>query len=190
MNFQALEGVDVAPNGGRVSSDPMPLRRSGATKAMLVASFVIPFGLFVIYWAKYIFRSYFPYGDEFALIVNSTRPFHASVLPWLREGYSHYLVAYPEWAVPSTNFLRPVANATYYLNSMVFGTHWSCYLLLTYIIHAGIGTISLLIAWDRLRLPLWYGIASVLLCLISPAFGWETMFSPAFAFDLLAALLV
>ena len=166
------------------------MRRSGATMAMIGASFIVPFSLFVAYWARYIFRSYFPYGDEFALLVNSTRPFHPSVLSWLREGYSHYLIAYPEWAVPSTNFLRPVANAAYYLNSVIFGTHWSCYLLLTYAIQTGIGVTALLISSRRLRLPLGYAVASVLLCLISPAFGWETMFSPAFAFDLLAALLV
>ena len=154
------------------------------------ASFVLSFSLLALYWARHIFSEYFPYGDEFALLVNSARPFHPSALSWLTEGYSHYLNAYPGWTVPYTNFLRPVANVCYYFNSLIFASHWSCYLLLTDVIQSGIAATSLTIGSRRLHLPLRYAAISSCLCFVSPAFGPEAMFSPSFAFDLLAALLV
>ena len=166
-------------------------RRTGAIgRAGIAASFAIPFTFLALYWVKSIARSYFPYGDDFALIVSSTRPFHPSIRSWFVDGYSKYLLAYPEWTVPYTDFIRPVANLSYYANSLLFGRHWSFYLLLTYAVQSGLVAACVAVAVRRLRMPASYAIAAGCFCFVSPAFGTQALFEPSFAFDLLAALFV
>lgn len=155
-------------------------------RALSVSSFLIPFSILAVYWSIYIRPFYFPSGDEFSLIVNSTRFFGPKVSSWFLQGFGHYFVVYPEWTIPYTNFIRPAANASYYLNSVLFGTRWSFYLLLNYAVQAGIVAQSIALA-RQLKLPV---LAVGALCFMSPAFGYEAIYYPSFAFDLLAALFV
>ncbi|MHB1793876.1 MAG: hypothetical protein ACYCPO_02820 [Acidobacteriaceae bacterium] len=157
---------------------------------ILALSVLLPFALLVLYWAKYIRPAYFPLGDEFALIVHSAKQFYPSASSWFLEGYKNYFIVYPEWTVPYTDFLRPVANISYYLNSLIFGSHWSDYLLLNYAAQSMIVAISVLIAVQRLKLPLKYSMLVGVMCFISPAFGTQELYFPSFAFDLIAAVLV
>ncbi len=86
--------------------------------ALVLGSVV--FLLEVLYWTRYIRPEYFPAGDEFSLIVHSTHFFHPSIAEWLHRGFSKYFLPYPDISIAYTNFLRPVDNAVYYLESFMF----------------------------------------------------------------------
>ena len=107
----------------------------------------------VTYWAVQIRPAYFPAGDEFALLVSSTRFFHPHPGDWFRHGFSGYFCPYPDLSLPYSNFLRPMANFTYYLQSFVFGRHWGDYLLGTYVIEAAAVITVWYLARMCLRLP-------------------------------------
>jgi hypothetical protein len=85
------------------------------------AAFLLFFGTLVAFWYRYVRTFYFPSDDEFALFVNSARPFHPSIANWFLQGFSQYFMSYPQWSSPITNFFRPTANATYYIGSLVYG---------------------------------------------------------------------
>lgn len=142
----------------------------------------------VLYWAVRIRPAYFPAGDEFALLVSSTRFFHPDAGDWFRHGFSGYFCPYPDLSLPYSNFLRPLANLTYYLESLVFGRHWGEYLLGTY----GIEAVLVLTVWYLaricLRLPLFVSLLVTVSAVFSPAWGYQAIFRPSFAFDLLGAL--
>ena len=81
--------------------------RSSSTLMICIAIGLIAFLVSAIYWYFAIRPFYFPMGDEFSLIVNSTHMFHPQPLKWITEGYRDYLIVYPQWSVYGTNFLRP-----------------------------------------------------------------------------------
>jgi hypothetical protein len=164
--------------------------RRGAPGWVLGLSFFLPLVAMVGYWAAFIRRTYFPSEDEFALIVSSGRMFHPSWKSWFLEGFSRYFQGYPGLSQPATDFIRPVVNASYWLDSVMFGAHWSWYLLPTYAVQAGLVMLSVKLAWQALRLPRWMGAAVGVLVMLSPAFGWQQMFLPSFTADLLGALFV
>jgi hypothetical protein len=160
-----------------------PLIVSGIT-------FILAFGTLALFWFVQVRKYYSPSSDEFALFVNSAKPFHPIFSEWFLQGFSRYFVPYPEWSIASTNFARPVANAEYYLSSLAFGTHWSCYLLSTYCIQSALVASVVHFSLRRLglRIPAAVGIGFV--CFVSPAFDNGALYSTSFAFDLLAALFV
>lgn len=59
------------------------------------------------------------FGDDYALVVHSGKDFvdASRVLSWFTEGYSRYFLNYPDWPSEGFNFLRPVVNAGFYLQS-------------------------------------------------------------------------
>lgn len=156
---------------------------------IVLASFLVPFFALTLFWTFCIRTDYFPYGDEFSLLVHSTRFFHPSITSWFTDGFSKYFIVYPEWTVPYTDYLRPVANTYYYLCSILFGSHWSYYLLPAYAIQSGLVAITVHFGRRWMELPISYALMAGLLVFLSPAFGWEEIYHPAFCFDLLGALL-
>lgn len=154
-----------------------------------VLCFVATFLLLCFIWATNIRSYYYPSGDEIALITASARSFHPQPLSWIRSGFQDYFLAYAS-APPTTDFLRPVANATYFLNSELFGERWSFYQLLTYLVQAGLVAVTVDLGLRRLKLTPKASLLAGLVVLLSPAFGLQEMSSPSFAFDLLASLLV
>lgn len=62
-------------------------------------------------------RTYAVHGDDFALLLHSSRFFSPSPASWFLSGYKGYSITYPELSQGATNFVRPTINATVYLNS-------------------------------------------------------------------------
>ncbi len=158
--------------------------------ALAVAAGLVTFFLLAIFWWFEVRPFYSPWGDEFSLIVNSTAPFHPSARSWFLDGFSHYFEPYPEWYSGGFDFIRPVANLTYYLNSLLFGKLWANYLLANYAFHAVVVGTTVYIGRSclKLRMPAVLGVAT--LTLISPAFDIQSLLLPSFGFDTLAAAIV
>lgn len=166
--------------------DQTRLRSIALWPGILVA--LLFFTAEVLYWAVHIRPAYFPVGDEFALLVSSTRFFHPNAGDWFRHGFSGYFCPYPDLSLPYSNFLRPLANFTYYTQSLVFGRHWGEYLLGSYIIETALVVTVWYLARICLRLPLSISLLLTVSAGFSPALGYQAIFRPSFAFDLLAAL--
>jgi hypothetical protein len=105
---------------GIPKSEPIAKSFPAVLRVLLVPTFI----LLAIYCFHFSFyRTYFPYGDDPALL-------HASggnATKWVTEGYSKYFVVYPEWNVARTDFLRPQVNLIVRLNETFFGNHYFLY---------------------------------------------------------------
>jgi len=76
-------------------------------------------------------------GDTNALMLHSTRFFPAHPGEWVREGFARYFVNFPEATRPYTGFVRPVVNATVWIESLLAARPGSPVFLLTnYLGHA------------------------------------------------------
>ena len=135
-----------------------------------------------------IHAAYFPAGDEFSLVVSSTRFFHPHIGEWFSHGFSGYFSPYPDLSLPNSNFLRPVANITYFLDSVVFGRHWSYYLWGNYLIEMALVVTVWYLARICFRLPAPVSLLITISAALSQAFSYQAIFRPSFAFDLLGAL--
>jgi hypothetical protein len=153
-------------------------------------SFLLSFGALALFWNFEVRRFYSPFSDEFSLFANSARQFHPVFSQWFLQGFSRYFVPYPEWSLASTNFARPVANAEYYLSSLVFRTHWNWYLLSTYLIQSMLVASVVYLSLRHLDLPVFTAAALGCICFVSPSFDLSVVYSTSFAFDLLASLFV
>jgi hypothetical protein len=165
------------------------MKDNAARPIYLAVVFIAAFMPLLFFWFFAIRPYYYPSGDEIALLVSSGMTFHPRVLLWFTQGFSEYFLAYGG-APHSTNFIRPVANATYLMNSFLFGTNWSYYLLSTYVIQAGLVTVSFQSARRFLALGRNASFVVGALVFLSPASGLQEFAFPSFAFDLLGALLV
>jgi hypothetical protein len=161
-------------------------RFSALSISLLAGTLIL--ALLTAFWYFQIRQDYYPSGDEFSLLVNSTRFFHPSPLAWFSHGFSTYFIPYPDISLPYSNFLRPVDNLTYYLNSLLFGSSWSAYLLTNYAIAAAVVASVCLLCLHALRLSLITSAMIGLATAASPAFGTQFAYRPCFAFDYLAAL--
>ena len=142
----------------------------------------------VIYWAARIRLAYSPAGDEFSLLAHSARVFHPQPGEWLLHGFSGYFSPYPDLSLPYSNFIRPMANVTYFAQSLLFGRHWSLYLLGSYAIAAALVGTGWFLARVCLRLRPSLALLATASCAFSPAFNYLVVFRPSFAFDLLGGL--
>lgn len=192
---------ETSPMASVISGDPSSkaeapstARKSAGSRGMALlaaaAGFLVSFCCLAVFWFREVRHFYSPSGDEFSLLVNSARPFHPSISAWFLHGFSTYFTPYPDWAAPETNFLRPVANAVYYLNSVLFGSHWSRYLLSNYVIESAVIAAAVYLSVRWLRMRRWNILLIGLVCFFSPAFDHGARFSTAFPFDLLAAVFV
>ncbi|ADW67140.1 hypothetical protein [Granulicella tundricola] len=157
---------------------------------MLALSFAVPLLVLCAYWFFFIRADYYPSRDEFSLLVASTKMFHPAISTWFLEGYSRYFLSYPGLSHPATDFIRPGANLAYYVNSLLFGANWSCYLLLSYFIQAGLVCITVKLALEALKLPRSLAVFAGVAVLLAPSFGWEQIYIPSFTIDLLGAFFV
>ena len=81
-------------------------------------------------------------------------------------------------------------NAEYYLGSLLFGTHWSLYLLSNYVIESAVVAGAVHLAVRHLKLQPWSVLAVGLTAFFSPAFNFAAATSTSLPFDLLAAAFV
>jgi hypothetical protein len=151
---------------------------------------LVTFALFTLFWTIEINPYYFPYGDSFALFVNSAPRFHPLYSSWFLHGFQTYFGAYPDMSVHASNFIRPVVNGTFFLGWYVYGSHWSRYLLTTYGVIGLLAGTTCFIARHLLKLSIRITSLAVLCVIIAPSVDSGAIFDPTFAFDLLGGLLV
>lgn len=186
----SITSGDLPSNAEARSTARKTAGSRGTAFLAAAAGFLVSFCCLAVFWFREVRLFYSPSGDEFSLFVNSARPFHPNISAWFLHGFSTYFTPYPDWSAPETNFLRPVANAVYYLNSMLFGSHWSRYLLSNYVIESAVVAAAIYVSIRWLRLQRWTVLLIGLICFFSPAFDHGARFSTAFPFDLLAAVFV
>lgn len=160
---------------------PMP-RASVLTLSLFVAlaSWVVLVLAYASFW-----RHLYPRGDEFALIEASQR----ASTEWLTQGFDRYFIAYPEWTVPYTAYLRPVVNAVYWAFSPWSEPLFRAQLLVAnYGVHAANAGLVFAMVAGTLAAPqgrAWLAAGAVF---CSVAFFASAMpLQPAFAMDGLAA---
>ncbi|MBV8674931.1 MAG: hypothetical protein JOZ33_15995 [Acidobacteriaceae bacterium] len=95
----------------------MPSRLS--TFAPPVAGTLAALIIFVLSLGSYWIH-YFPYEDDFSLIRYSAAQNSPAPLTWITKGFSNYFANDPLCATKSFGFDRPVANATFYLESLFY----------------------------------------------------------------------
>ena len=78
-----------------------------------------------------------------------------------------------------------MVNVTYFVQSIVFGRHWSLYLLGNYVIEGAVVATSWLLARVCFGLRERLALLVTLACALSPAYNYLVVFRPSFAFDLL-----
>lgn len=140
-------------------------------------------------------------ADDLALAATST-PLGGPVRPqtWFTEGYHFLYLSYPEWYTPPTDYLRPGANATFWLFYSAFGTqHWSLMLVLGYLLYALTAGITCVLAVRTLKLGPWPAALATLIAMANPAM-WATNTSfylipellqfPVYQTEILCALLM
>jgi hypothetical protein len=81
--------------------------------------------------------SYAVRGDTAALMLHSTRFFPVDAGDWLRHGFERYFVNFPEATRPYTGFVRPLVNASIWLESLLApGPNSAIFLTTNYLGHA------------------------------------------------------
>lgn len=169
-------------------SKPEVSVRLNAVRGLLFSAVV--FAIFALLWNFLIRIYYFPHGDNFALLANSCPPFHPNYSDWILKGFHNYLYVYPDLSAHSSNFIRPMVNVVFFLNWMIFGSHWAAYLLSNYLIIALLSGVTYFIAAQKLDLGWRLSAAAALCVAIAPSIDTGSILDPTFAFDLLCGLLV
>jgi hypothetical protein len=130
--------------------------------ALLAAVIVVAMSL-----GSYILH-YFPYEDDFSLIRYSAAHSSSTPTTWITRGFSDYFANDPKCPTLSFGFDRPVANATFYLESLLGSTMAGPHFLLTNLL------CWLVSAWlvyglaRRLGASRWMGAAASFLYALSP----------------------
>jgi hypothetical protein len=144
---------------------------------LLVALGAVVLGL-QLWLFQPLLRGYFPTNDEVALIAASTNiggaPDYAS---WFTQGFHDYFQAYADFADQSTNFVRPLANFSYWLCYSIFGKDWTAQLVIGYLAHAAVVVVVGYIAFAVLDLTFPVALAAILIAFLNPAY-WSRYQNP------------
>ncbi len=123
--------------------------------------------IFVFSLGKY-YLHYFPYEDDFSLIRASTVQNSPVPISWITRGFTNYFANDPQCATRYFGFDRPVVNASFYLESLLYRsaqgplllfTNFSCWIISAWFIYA--------IA-RRLNASNWIASIGILLYAFSP----------------------
>jgi hypothetical protein len=165
---------------GIPKSEPIAKSFPAILRVLLVPAFI----LLAIYCFHFSFyRTYFPYGDDPALL-------HASggnATKWVTEGYSKYFVVYPEWNVPRTDFLRPGVNLIVRLNETFFGNQYFLYFASFYLAQFLVCALIVFLARRMGVKEQWLFFVG-LLGAINPAFIGEGLYNLSFQYDIWSGL--
>jgi hypothetical protein len=168
------------PSVGVPKSELLANSFSAILRVLLVPSVV----LVAIYCFHFSFyRTYFPYGDDPALLTAS----QGNATKWVTEGYSKYFVVYPEWNVPRTDFMRPGVNLILRLNEVFFGNHYFLYFASFFLAQLLICALTVLLARRMGVKEPWLFFVG-LLAAINPAFLGEGLYNLSFHFDIWCGL--
>jgi len=111
---------------------------------------------------------YFPFEDDFSLIRYSAAQNSPAPATWITRGFTEYFANDPQCATRNFGFDRPVANATFYLESLLYrspegplllATNVLCWILSAWFVY-GIGR--------RLGASRWIASSGILLYALSP----------------------
>ena len=111
---------------------------------------------------------YFPYEDDFSLIRYSAAQNSPAPITWITQGFSKYFANDPNCVTNFFGFVRPVVNATYYLESLLYrsaegpfllATNFLCWLASAWLVY-GIAR--------RLGASRWIASSGILLFAMSP----------------------
>lgn len=132
--------------------------------------------------------SYAVQGDDFALILHSSRFFPMSPIQWVTQGYRDYNVNFPEIGPSQTNFIRPTINASVYLISWLSPRPTSVVMLGTnYVGHALMAALVFLVSRRIFSLSLPGGLLASALFAGSVSSA-ELLHLVAFGGDMIAAV--
>src|SRR5271166_6362899 len=111
---------------------------------------------------------YFPFEDDFSLIRYSAVQNSPAPSTWITRGFADYFANDPECATKNFGFDRPVANATFYLESLFYRSPQGPLLLATNILCWIISAWLVYGIAVRLGAPRWIASAGILLYALSP----------------------
>lgn len=174
-----------------MSTHTLAHRYTLPSKRITISALLLGAGLLLLqvaFWHSRIQGFYHPVGDDFALLVHSTRVFGAHPAEWFTRGFADYFEPYPDISASTTQFLRPADNAVFYLNSLLFGRHWAAYLFANYFLAAALCAVVFGLARGVLRLSFGGTALVTLATAVSPAYTINMLYDPAFAFDYLGAV--
>jgi hypothetical protein len=111
---------------------------------------------------------YFPYEDDFSLIRYSAVQNSPAPINWITKGFSEYFANDPQCATQYFGFDRPVANATFYLESLFYRSAEGPLLLLTNVLCWIVSAWFIYGIARRLGASPWIASAGILLYALSP----------------------
>jgi hypothetical protein len=111
---------------------------------------------------------YFPYEDDFSLIRYSAAQNSPSPVTWITKGFSEYFANDPQCATRYFGFDRPVANATFYLESLLYRSAEGPLLLMTNVLCWIVSAWFIYGIARRLGASRWIASAGILLYALSP----------------------
>jgi hypothetical protein len=162
------------------TSEPVANSFTAILRVLLVPA-VILLAIYCFHFSFY--RTYFPYGDDPALLHASA----GNATKWVTEGYSKYFVVYPEWNVPRTDFMRPGVNLILRLNETFFGNHYFLYFASFFLAQFLICALIVFLARRMGVKEPWLFLVG-LLAAINPAFLGEGLYNLSFHFDIWCGL--
>ena len=111
---------------------------------------------------------YFPYEDDFSLIRYSAAQNSPVPVTWITKGFSGYFANDPQCTTRSFGFDRPVANATFYLESLLYRSAEGPLLLMTNVLCWIVSTWFVYGIARRLGASRWIASFGILLYALSP----------------------
>jgi hypothetical protein len=111
---------------------------------------------------------YFPYEDDFSLIRYSAVQNSPAPVTWISKGFSEYFANDPQCATRFFGFDRPVANATFYLESLLYRSAEGPVLLMTNILCWIVSAWFIYAIARRLGASRWIASIGILLYALSP----------------------
>lgn len=172
--------VSTTPSAVVPKSEPIARSFSATIRVLLVPT-VILLAVYCFHFSFY--RTYFPFGDDPALL----RASGGDATKWVTEGYSKYFVVYPEWNLPRTDFMRPVVNLILRLNEIFFGNHYFLYFASFFLAQFLICALIIFVARRMGVKEPWLFFVGLLVA-INPAFLGEGLYNISFQFDVWCGL--
>jgi hypothetical protein len=171
----------AAPGFAEINKSKLIAQSFLVTFRVLLVPALVLLAIYCLHFRFY--QSYFPYGDDPALLHAS----EGNPAQWFTEGYSKYFVVYPEWNVPRTDFLRPVVNLIVRLNHFFFGDHYALYFATFYCAQFLVCALAVFLARHLGVKERWLYFIGLLVA-INPAFIGEGLYSASFQFDVWCGL--
>ena len=111
---------------------------------------------------------YFPYEDDFSLIRYSAIQNSPVPITWVTRGFSEYFANDPQCATRYFGFDRPVANATFYIESLFYRSAEGPLLLMTNVLCWIVSAWFIYGIARRLGASTWVASVGILLYALSP----------------------